>query len=53
MGGIIDYGVSASTKSSPRSVAIEKVQEELRYAINGNISCIFVDDWYGTAGFAL
>uniref|UniRef100_M8C2F0 HSA domain-containing protein n=1 Tax=Aegilops tauschii TaxID=37682 RepID=M8C2F0_AEGTA len=30
MGGMIEYGVSVSTKSSPRSVAIEKAQEELR-----------------------
>ncbi|KAF8783591.1 hypothetical protein HU200_000531 [Digitaria exilis] len=30
MGGIIDYGVGVGTKSSPRSLAIEKAQEELR-----------------------
>ncbi|XP_006654875.1 chromatin modification-related protein EAF1 B-like isoform X2 [Oryza brachyantha] len=30
MGGIINYGVSISNKSSPRSLAIEKAQEELR-----------------------
>lgn len=30
MGGIIDYGVGAGTKSSPCTMAIEKVQEELR-----------------------
>ncbi|CAN6349991.1 unnamed protein product [Urochloa humidicola] len=30
MGGIIDYGVGACTKLSPRSLAIEKAQEELR-----------------------
>lgn len=31
MGGMVDYGVSVSTKSSPRSAAIEKAQEELRH----------------------
>jgi hypothetical protein len=30
MGGIIDYGVDVGTKTSPRSLAIEKAQEELR-----------------------
>ncbi|XP_062232326.1 chromatin modification-related protein EAF1 B-like [Phragmites australis] len=30
MAGIVDYGVGVGTKSSPRSLAIEKVQEELR-----------------------
>ncbi|KAF0926677.1 hypothetical protein E2562_027117 [Oryza meyeriana var. granulata] len=30
MGGIINYGVSVGNKSSPRSLAIEKAQEELR-----------------------
>ncbi|KAL6618658.1 hypothetical protein ACP70R_033797 [Stipagrostis hirtigluma subsp. patula] len=30
MGGLIDYDVSVGTKSSPRSLAIEKAQEELR-----------------------
>lgn len=30
MGGIIDYDVGVGTKSSPRSLAIEKAQEELR-----------------------
>lgn len=30
MGGIIDYGVGVSTKLSPRSLSIEKAQEELR-----------------------
>ncbi|XP_020399005.1 chromatin modification-related protein EAF1 B isoform X3 [Zea mays] len=30
MGGIMDYGVGVGTKSSPRSMAIEKAQEELR-----------------------
>ncbi|CAN6331761.1 unnamed protein product [Urochloa humidicola] len=30
MGGLIDYGVGVGTKLSPRSLAIEKAQEELR-----------------------
>jgi hypothetical protein len=30
MGGIFNYGVSVGNKSSPRSLAIEKAQEELR-----------------------
>ena len=30
MGGLIDYGVDVGTKTSPRSLAIEKAQEELR-----------------------
>lgn len=30
MGGMVEYGVSVSTKSSPLSAAIEKAQEELR-----------------------
>ncbi|OEL27980.1 Chromatin modification-related protein EAF1 A [Dichanthelium oligosanthes] len=30
MGGIIDYSVGVGTKSSPRSLAIEKAQEDLR-----------------------
>uniref|UniRef100_A0ACD5TCW4 Uncharacterized protein n=1 Tax=Avena sativa TaxID=4498 RepID=A0ACD5TCW4_AVESA len=30
MGGMVEYGVSVSTKSSPRSAAIEKAQEDLR-----------------------
>ncbi|KXG22683.1 chromatin modification-related protein EAF1 B isoform X1 [Sorghum bicolor] len=30
MGGIMDYDVGVGTKSSPRSMAIEKAQEELR-----------------------
>ncbi|XP_047094521.1 chromatin modification-related protein EAF1 B-like isoform X2 [Lolium rigidum] len=30
MGGMVEYGVSVSTRSSPRSAAIEKAQEELR-----------------------
>ncbi|XP_004960997.1 chromatin modification-related protein EAF1 B isoform X1 [Setaria italica] len=30
MGGIIDYGVGVGTKLSPRSLSIEKAQEELR-----------------------
>ncbi|XP_039840616.1 chromatin modification-related protein EAF1 B-like isoform X6 [Panicum virgatum] len=30
MGGLIDYGVDVGTKTSPRSLAIAKVQEELR-----------------------
>lgn len=31
MGGIVECGVSTDTKTSPRRVAIEKAQEELRY----------------------
>lgn len=30
MGGMIDYGVGVGTKLSPRSLSIEKAQEELR-----------------------
>jgi hypothetical protein len=30
MGGMVEYDASVSTKSSPRSAAIEKAQEELR-----------------------
>ncbi|CAM0953360.1 unnamed protein product [Alopecurus aequalis] len=30
MGGMFEYGVSVSTKSSPRSAAIEKAQDDLR-----------------------
>ena len=42
MGGMIEYGVSVSTKSSPRSVAIEKAQEELRWATDIRSPCIFL-----------
>ena len=42
MGGMIEYGVSVSTKSSPRSVAIEKAQEELRWATDIRFPCIFL-----------
>jgi hypothetical protein len=41
MGGIVECGVSTDTKDSPRRVAIEKAQEELRY-VDHNV----VFDWF-------
>jgi hypothetical protein len=48
MGGIVDYGVG--TKSSPRTLAIEKAQEELRYE---PIIHLLLDRWLVTGMLTL